>query len=78
MSVTDDSIDGEQAVALHRGRRGTGARSSSTLEYRIRERNPLTPVVDRLFVRPAMRASLQATLLRFGVTLAEAQAAGPA
>ncbi|MDQ3408652.1 MAG: hypothetical protein M3469_01535, partial [Actinomycetota bacterium] len=35
------------------------------LEYEIKERTALTPVVDRLFVRRAMNDSLRRTLTRF-------------
>ena len=73
VAVTDDAIDGEQEVrftAIGEGR----VLVELELEYRIRARNPLTPVVDRLFIRPAMRSSLQSTLDRFGVTLADRRA----
>ena len=43
------------------GRR-RGARSRSSLEYELKERTPLTPLVDLLFVRRAIAASLRRTL----------------
>ena len=36
-----------------------------SLEYRIRDRTPLTPVVDLLFVRRAMADALRRTVTRF-------------
>ena len=36
-----------------------------TLEYEIKERNALTPVVDLLFIRRAMNDALRRTLTRF-------------
>ena len=44
---------------------GDGTEVAVDLGYRITRRSPLTPLVDGLFVRPAMRASLQKTLSRF-------------
>ncbi len=38
-----------------------------TLDYRLKVRNPLTPVVDALFIRRSLAASLQRTLARFEV-----------
>ena len=39
---------------------------SLTLEYRLKQRSPITPIVDVLFIRRALHASLQRTLARFG------------
>jgi uncharacterized membrane protein len=75
VAVADDSIDGEQEVRFIVAGEGRVC-VELTLEYRIRARNLLTPVVDRLFIRPAMRHSLESTLHRFGVTLAEERAPG--
>jgi hypothetical protein len=36
-----------------------------SLEYSLKSRTPLTPVVDALFVRRAIRDSLGRTLARF-------------
>ncbi len=69
MAVSDDSIEGEQTV--HFTPAGTGRVSVElALDYRIRRRNPTTPLVDRLFVRPAMRRSLENTLRMFATELA--------
>jgi hypothetical protein len=68
VAVTDDAIDGEQTVDIEAIGDGRVALTLS-LDYRIRNRNPLTPIVDRLFVRGAMRRSLEMTLSRFAVEL---------
>jgi hypothetical protein len=39
---------------------------SLTLEYRLKERSPITPLLDLVFIRRALRDSLQRTLERFG------------
>jgi hypothetical protein len=36
-----------------------------SLEYRIKDRTPVTPVVDLLFVRRAMADALRRTVTRF-------------
>jgi hypothetical protein len=36
-----------------------------SIDYELKERNPLTPLVDLLFVRRAIVASLRRTLTRF-------------
>lgn len=73
VAVADDSVEGEQEVRFTAAGEGRVC-VDLTLEYRIRARHLLTPVVDRLFIRPAMRRSLESTLHRFGVTLAEERA----
>jgi uncharacterized membrane protein len=52
-TVTFTAVDEGVAVAL-------------TLEYRITKRGPFTPILDRFFVRPAIRSSLTSTIERFG------------
>ena len=66
VAVSDDAIDGEQTVGFEAIADGRVA-VTLAIEYRIRRRNPLTPIVDRLFVRGAMRRSLEMTLSRFAV-----------
>ncbi len=41
--------------------------------YRITRRSPVTPVIDWLFVRPAMTTSLQTTLDRFAAEVRSAR-----
>ena len=69
--VRDDSIDGRQTVAF--APVDDGVAIQLTLEYRIRQRSILTPLVDLLFVRRAMAMSLRSTLARFGAELAAAK-----
>jgi hypothetical protein len=39
------------------------------LEYRLKRRSILTPLLDVLFIRRAMSSSLELTLARFGAEL---------
>jgi Polyketide cyclase / dehydrase and lipid transport len=68
VDVEDDSIRGRQSVAFVPT--GDGVEVQLSLTYELKKRSLITPVVDRLFIRRAMRASLQATLARFGAELA--------
>ena len=72
VDVADDSIDGRQTVTFTA--EPGGVRVTLTLDYRIRRWSPLTPVIDRLFVRRAMTQSLDRTLDRFGARAARADA----
>lgn len=65
--VGDDSITGVQTVAFLAA--GDGVRVTLRLEYRLRRRSPLTPLIDLLFIRREMRGSLERTLGRFGAGL---------
>jgi len=67
VDVCDNSISGRQSVWFVPA--GAGVQVVLELDYRIRRRNPLTPLVDRLFVRRLMAASLERTLSRFGIAL---------
>jgi hypothetical protein len=71
--VQDDSIEGRQSVAFAPA--GEAVEIALTLEYEIKQRSVLTPVVDLLFIRRAFRASLDATLRRFGLELEAARGA---
>ena len=73
VEVSDDSIDGRQTVSFV-PRAEDEVAVELELDYRIRGRNLLTPLVDWLFVRPAMRHSIEATLERFAATLADGRA----
>ncbi len=64
LDVEDERLEGTQTVAFTEGERDAVA-VVLTLDYRLKERNPLTPLVDLLFVRRAMNASLQRSLARF-------------
>ncbi len=49
-----------------------GVEVTLRLEYRLRRRSPVTPVVDVLFIRREMSLSLGRTLSRFGARLLHA------
>jgi hypothetical protein len=68
VEVEDDSIRGRQSVAFMP--EDDAVSVELTLEYEIKRRSPLTPLIDLLFIRPAFRGSIQATLHHFGVELA--------
>jgi hypothetical protein len=68
LEVQDDSIRARQRVAFHR--LDGGVRVELALDYELKSRSILTPVLDPLFIRRAMTASLHSTLARFGAVLA--------
>jgi len=73
--VDDDSITGRQTVAFAPAHDADDrVEVALSLEYEIKRRSILTPVVDRLFIRRAIESSLKATLVRFGVELTEVRA----
>jgi hypothetical protein len=63
LDVEDERLMGTQSVAFEPA--GEAVRVTLSLEYGLKERNPLTPLIDPLFVRRALRASLRRTLTRF-------------
>ena len=65
--VEDDQTVSRQLVTFTPIAAGTEI--AIDLGYRITKRSPVTPLIDGLFVRPAMRASLQKTLSRFAAEL---------
>jgi Polyketide cyclase / dehydrase and lipid transport len=67
LEVRDDSLTGRQSVSFAAA--GEGVQIVLALEYRITKRSLITPVVDVLFVRRAMTASLERTLARFGAAV---------
>ncbi|HEY3729233.1 MAG TPA: SRPBCC family protein [Solirubrobacteraceae bacterium] len=72
LEVQDDSIRGRQSVAFTPVE--PGVEVALTLEYEIKRRSIVTPVIDLLFIRRAMTVSLQTTVSRFGVELRSARA----
>jgi len=73
LEVEDKSIRGRQTIVF------TPADSKVdvelALEYEIKNRSIVTPLIDLLFIRRAMISSLGGTLTRFGVELAAERAA---
>ena len=63
LEVEDATLTGRQTVAFEPGPESVEVTLS--LEYRIKDRTPLTPIVDLLFVRRAMTDALRRTVTRF-------------
>ncbi len=60
----DPRMRGTQEVRFTALRDGTSI--AIQVDYALKERNPLTPVVDLLFIRRSLRDSLRRTLVRLG------------
>ena len=67
--MRDDTITGRQSVSFNPDGDET-VTIELALDYTIRRRSIVTPVVDLLFIRRAMTMSLRSTLSHFGVHLA--------
>ena len=63
LAVEDSRLRGTQRVAFAPGR--DGVKVTLTLDYRLKEGNAMTWLVDRIFVRRELAASLRRTLVRF-------------
>ena len=63
LEVEDATLTGRQRVAFEPG--PDAVEVTLSLEYEIKHRTAFTPIVDRLFVRRAVRDSLRRTLSRF-------------
>jgi hypothetical protein len=63
LEIEDETFRGRQVVTFTP--RPEDVEVTLTLEYEIKDRNPLTPAVDLLFVRRAMTDALRRTLSRF-------------
>jgi hypothetical protein len=63
VAVEDSRLRGTQQVAFTPGPDAVDVTLS--LAYELKERNPLTPLIDLLFIRRAIAASLRRTLERF-------------
>jgi len=61
--IESERLRGTQTVTFEPG--GDEVRVIVRLEYALKERNPLTPLVDRLFVRRALRDALVRTVRRY-------------
>jgi hypothetical protein len=75
VAVEDDSIRGRQTVTFTASPPGVVVALS--LEYELKRRSIVTPVIDALFIRRAMTASLQLTVSRFGAGLRTRRPASP-
>jgi hypothetical protein len=64
LEVEDERLAGTQRVSFDPV--GEQVRVSLTLEYRLKDRSPITPLLDILFIRRAVRDSLRRTVDRFG------------
>ena len=63
LEVEDATVSGRQRIAFKPG--PDEVEVTLSLEYEIKDRTALTPLVDLLFVRRAMTESLRRTLRRF-------------
>jgi polyketide cyclase/dehydrase/lipid transport protein len=63
VEVEDERLEGTQTIAFEP--LAGEVRITLALEYELKERNPLTPLIDPLFIRRRLRASLTRTLTRF-------------
>jgi hypothetical protein len=63
LEVEDEKMRATQRVAFAPGAQGVEV--ALELDYELKDRNALTPVVDALFIRRALRDSLRRTLVRF-------------
>lgn len=68
--VRDDAITARQSVAFRPDE--DGVQVVLSLDYTIRKRSIVTPIVDFLFIRRAMTMSLRSTLSHFGAQLTAA------
>lgn len=73
VEVTDAQMEASQSVTFTPADEAHVS-VSLTLNYRLRRQTLFTPLVDVLFIRPALRNSLRATLSRFGHRLNAARA----
>ena len=63
LEVEDATMTGRQTVEFAPG--PDSVEVTLTMEYRIRDRTPLTPLIDLLFVRRVMADALRRTVTRF-------------
>jgi hypothetical protein len=64
LAVEDARLSGTQRIEFVP--EGAEVRVVLTLDYTLKDRNPLTPVIDLVFIRRALRDSLRRTVTRFG------------
>jgi hypothetical protein len=64
LEVEDERLRGTQTVSFEPV--GDEVRVTLTLDYELKQRNVLTPLLDRVFIRRELSDSLRRTLTRFG------------
>lgn len=64
VAVEEERLYGTQRVDFQAAEEGA-VRVSLELDYKLASRNPLTPLIDALFIRRALRDSMRRTLVRF-------------
>ena len=64
LAIEDERLAGTQIVAFDAEPDG-GTLVAAELDYRLKERTALTPVLDRFFVRRALRDALGRTVRRY-------------
>jgi hypothetical protein len=67
LQVEDDSIRGRQTVSFTPAQ--SGVEVELRLEYELKRRSFVTPVVDRLFIKRAMAVSMGLMISHFGAGL---------
>jgi hypothetical protein len=75
LEVQDDSIRGRQSVSFTPG--AEGVEVALSLEYELKRRSIITPIVDALFIKRAMAVSIGLTVNRFGAGLHAARGPRP-
>jgi hypothetical protein len=75
LEVEDDSIRGRQSVTFTAA--AAGVEIELSLEYQLKRRSIVTPIVDLLFIKRAMAVSMGLTVSRFGHGLHAGRAAPP-
>ena len=63
--VEDERLAGEQTVSFEAGPGDGTTRVTLALDYALKEQAPLSALTDLLFIRRAVRESLQRTVTRF-------------
>jgi hypothetical protein len=67
IEVEDETLRGQQSVVF--SPRGDRVEIELALEYQLKQRSIVMPLVDVLFIRRALVQSLRRTLTRFGIEL---------
>ena len=74
LEVEDPELRGRQSISFtpYDG----NVQVELTLDYRLKQRSLVTPVLDLLFIRRAIGSSMRTTLTRFGAELAATRRSG--